>query len=340
MNNLNATLIVGEEVARGHFGRVHIGSDGIREKLAVKALYPLENETPEKWAARKAGLLKEGASLEKAKHQNIVPVYYLCGSANDDAVHLVMEFCEGGSLEKAYRAGPQRCDKVLKIAREVCHGLAALHDRGMLHRDLKPGNILLDDKGTAKIGDFGFVTDEIMEGYAAGAGYRDHLAPEFYTDRVSSIRTDLWALGMTLYRLLHGHVWYQQGTAPRYLVEDGGFADSLQWLPHIDKKWRRIIRSLLNDDPHARPEHARALNRALADVEPTDWDCTVGDDKITWSRSTARRNVVVELLKHSERSFSWQATSHPVGAGRSRSLGGSSKISYSKAEKELRAFFT
>src|SRR5690606_29051360 len=120
-------------------------------------------------------------------------------------------FCHGGSLEPAYRKGPIDDATVLKIAREVCLGLAALHDRGMVHRDIKPGNILLDRNGVAKVSDFGFVTDEIVEGYAAGAGYLDHLAPEYYSSGVTSTRSDLWALGVTLYRLLHGHAWYSSG---------------------------------------------------------------------------------------------------------------------------------
>lgn len=339
MSDLTSTLVVGKEIAHGHFGRVHEGYDGIRQKLAVKALYPMKDEPPEKWAARKAGLLQEGANLEKARHRNIVAVHYLCHAKADDAVHLVMEFCDGGSLDAAYRTGPIPPARVLKLAREVCHGLAALHDRGMLHRDIKPGNILLDRDGTAKIGDFGFVTDEIVEGYAAGAGYRDHLAPEFYEDRVSSIRTDLWALGMTLYRLLHGHDWYARGPAPRALVPDGGFADVLEWLPHIDRKWRRVIRSLLNDDPSGRPENARALNRALAAIDPSEWICVLEDSATTWTRDVDRRRIVVRLEKHNYRSYSWTAVSQPLGKGRSRTLKSSGKIGYRQAEKELREFF-
>jgi serine/threonine protein kinase len=339
MNDLRSTLIVGEEIAHGHFGRVHRGRDGIRDKLAVKALFAMGGEPPEQWAGRKKGLLAEGANLEKARHRNIVAVHYLCASSADDAVLLVMEFCEGGSLERSYRANPLQPDIVLKIARDVCHGLSALHQRGMLHRDLKPGNILLDEKGVAKIGDFGFVTDEIVEGYAAGGGYRDHLAPEFYEARVSSIRTDLWALGVTLYRLLHGHSWYESSPAPRAVVPDGGYADRLEWLPHIGKKWRRIIRSLLSDDPASRPEHARALNRMLAEVDPSGWGCNIEEDEITWKKSKGKRVLVAKLTKHNQRSYSWEVKSLPTGKGVARTIRANSNVGYRKAEKELKAYF-
>ncbi|MDX1004586.1 protein kinase [Sinorhizobium medicae] len=339
MTNLQSTLVVGEEISHGHFGRVHIGHDGIRDPLAVKVLFAIEGETPHQWSARKTGLLQEGASLERARHRNIVAVHYLCASATDDAIHLVMEYCSGGSFDALYKEGPIRPDLVLKAAREICHGLAALHDRGMLHRDIKPGNILLDANGVAKIGDFGFVTDEIIEGYAIGGGYRDHLAPEFYSDRISSVRTDLWALGVTLYRLLHGHPWYASGPAPRSVVQNGGYADTLEWLPHIGKKWRRVIRNLLKDAPNDRPTDARALNRLLADVEPLDWHCEISEDRTQWSRVVKSREIVVTLEKHNGRSFSWNVVSYPVTTGKSKTLYASGKMGYRQAERELREYF-
>lgn len=339
MTDLTSTLVVGPEIAHGHFGRVHSGHDGIRDKLAIKVLYQVPDETPEQWALRKSGLLKEGASLQKAKHTNVVPVYYICQSKSDDAIHLVMEYCEGGSFDKQYKRGPIAPNKILKAAREICHGLAALHQRGMLHRDIKPGNILIDGQGIAKLGDFGFVTDEIVEGYAIGAGYRDHLAPEFYADHISSIRTDLWALGMTLYRLLHGHEWYLSSPSPRYHVQNGGYADNLIWLPHIGKKWRRVIRKLLSDDPNDRPQSANALNRLLAEIEPTDWECEINKDSIVWTRTIKVRKIIVTLSKVSQTKWSWNAVSHPVKNGRSKTLYQGNPTSYRVADRELRKYF-
>lgn len=339
-DDLTSNLTVGPEIGRGHFGTVHSGCDGVREHLAVKILRQLEDEDPEKWERRRVGLLKEGVNLEKASHLHVVGVYYVCQAKSADAIHLVMEFCSGGSLEQPYKSGPLAPNAVLKIAREVSLGLGSLHARGMIHRDIKPGNILLDGRGIARISDFGFVTDDIIEGYAVGGGYRDHLAPEYYTDKVSSIRTDIWALGMTLYRLLHGHAWYIASPAPRTLVADGNFANSLKWLPHIGKGWRRLIRSMLSDDPGARPANAGHVLRSLAQIERSDWMPAVNESTTSWTRTAKGRRVDVVLTNHSAKNCSWEAVSYPVGEGRKKSLGGSTSVSPTIAERQLREFLS
>lgn len=341
MTQIQATLQIGEEIGRGHFGRVHIGSDATRERLAIKIMEQREDEDQEYWTARKNGLIAEGLSLQRATHANIVHVHYVTHAPTGDGVHLVMEYCEGGSLESHYKTGPMLASTVRKIGKDISLGLASLHDRGMIHRDIKPANILLGERNIAKVSDFGLVTDDIVDGYAEGVGYRDHLAPEYYEDHVCSIKSDIWALGVTLYRLLHGHDWYASQVPPRLVVADGGFANSLKWLPHVSDGWRRLIRRMLRDDPHERPNDMREVSRLLGDIDITDpWTCKIVSNEITWIRDKKTRIQTVRLVRHSERVYSWEADSKPIsGAGRSRKLGGTYRIGYKQAEKELRAFF-
>ena len=105
-------------------------------------------------------------------------VHYLVEEENGEAVHLVMEYCSGGSLQAAFDKGPMRLADVLRVITDVTLGLQALHGRGMLHRDIKPGNLLLGERDVGKLGDFGLVTDKLIFGYASHAGYSDHLAYE------------------------------------------------------------------------------------------------------------------------------------------------------------------
>ena len=85
-----------------------------------------------------------------------------------------------------------------------------------------------------------------MFGYASHAGYSDHLAYELWHGVGTSVRSDIWALGMTLYRLIYGADWYARAVKPRFIIKEGGFADKLTWLPHVPKRWRTVIRKMLH----------------------------------------------------------------------------------------------
>lgn len=220
-------------------------------------------------------------------------------------------------------------------------GLAAMHSRGMIYRDIKPANILLNGLGEAQISDFGLVTDDLVLGYASQAGYRDHIAYEVWNGKGTSTKSDIWALGMTLYRLLHGQVWYEEAPSPRKVVEHGGFANTLQWLPHIPKAWRRMIRKMLNDDDSARYQNAAQALAGLSTVPVFPvWETTVTSDLVRWEQGKGARRIVVEWQRLSARQHEWQAWSEPVGAGRSRQLGNSGGIvRRTEAVKALEAFF-
>jgi serine/threonine-protein kinase len=234
-----------------------------------------------------------------------------------------------------------RLSSVRRIATEITFGLQALHQRGMLHRDIKPANILLDADGVALLGDFGWVTDEIFLGYAKAGGYLDHLAYEAWTQGSASIKADVWALGMTLYRLLHGKNWYSRQGTPRFDIPKGGFFNSLEWLPHISVKWRRVLRLMLIDDPSARYANCEQMLAAFAalPIDP-DWECFVSDDLISWSLRQKMRIHKVEWIRHSERKHEWRAWTEPVAKGRQKAMGGSGGlIGRAECVKQLKAYF-
>ena len=333
-------VVLGPEIGNGHFGVVHVGADDIHGRVAIKIPRQYEGESNSAWQSRRTELLNEGQFLSKAKHPNVVQVYKLVEDDGSDELLLVMEFCPGGSLQKLYEKGPLSSSLVHRYATDLALGLGALHDRGMIHRDIKPGNILIDGTGRAKLGDFGLVTDNIILGYADRAGYRDHLAPEVSLTGQTSTKTDVWALGMTLYRLLHGHPWYSASPKPRHLVPAGGFADTLSWLPHISARWRRLIRSMLNDDGSDRPTIGQIQNSLAAIADDMDWECFGDANGCAWETKRGGRQISVEL-KRNGRKLEWYAESSPVtGPGRKRRLGGSSEpCNWDAASRELRVFF-
>jgi eukaryotic-like serine/threonine-protein kinase len=327
MTALVSNLVVGVKIGSGHFGEVFLGKDDVHGAVAVKVLSRLAAEPDAKWIPRRDGLLREAQNLAKASHRNVVQVHHCLASEDGESIRFCMALCPAGSLQSTFDRGPMKLSAVRKVATEVTLGLQALHQRGMLHRDIKPANILLDPHGVAQLGDFGLVTDDLVFGYASAQGYLDHIAREVWHGEGTSAKTDIWALGMTLFRLLHGKNWYERQAAPRDRIKDGGFVDTLRWLPHVPAKWRRTLRQMMNDNPNDRYKSSEQLLAAFADlpVEP-DWECSVEEGVVNWVRPMKARMQRVEWKRHSPRKHEWKAWSEPVGVGRKMSLADSSGV--------------
>jgi serine/threonine protein kinase len=343
MLDVKADLKIRHKIGSGVFGEVFLGEDPVHDDVAVKVFrrdHP-KPETDDQWEERKAALLKEGRRLKAADHRNVVRVHHLTEEDGGNAVHLTMHYCAAGSLQTRYEKGPMPLAEVRKVWTDTTFGLQAVHARGMLHRDIKPSNLLVGD-GVTMLGDFGFATDELVLGYASDAGYCDHLAIEVWRGHGTSAKSDIWALGMTIYRILQGDEWLSRFIKPQHVIANGGFAKSLKWLPHVPKRWRTVIRKMMADDTRQRYQNAEQVLAALGTLETgANWDCTVESDRITWQAKKNDRVITVVWKKHSAFKYSWRAESEPAdGEGRKRMLGGSNgQISYVDSDEELKGFF-
>jgi serine/threonine-protein kinase len=342
MNSVVSKLKLGNKLGEGHFGEVFLGEDSVHGVVAVKVLGRKNEHSDEEWVALKRGFLAEAQHLSKATHQNVVQVHGI--EELEDCIQFSMAYCPGGSLQTIHEAGPMTLVSVRKVAAEVLLGLGALHHREMLHRDIKPGNILLDAAGVAKLGDFGLVTDDLLLGYGSAAGYADHIAFEVWQGGPTSAKSDIWALGMTLFRLLHGQTWYfLENEIPEDTIKLGNFVERLCWLPHVPKQWRRVVRKMMSDDTVGRYQNAgEALNAiSMLPIEP-EWTIPlVTPNLIRWEKSSPKRLNVVEWKLHSERRHEWEAWSEPLGEGRRKRLGSSTGvIGRRQVERELETYFT
>ena len=135
-------LKIGKKLGNGHFGEVFLGQDSVHGEVAVKVLARKPGQSDAVWDAHKMSFLAEAQNLSKARHANVVQVYSIEEVPGGNSIRFCMDYCSNGSLQSAYDAGPMSTLGVRKVATEVCLGLDALHARGMLHRDIKPGNIL------------------------------------------------------------------------------------------------------------------------------------------------------------------------------------------------------
>jgi mitogen-activated protein kinase kinase len=168
-------------------------------------------------------ILRELAFLSSTKSPYIVDHYGAFLADHDSQICILMEFCEAGSLDtiiSKLKARSLRCSEHVlgRIASSVLRGLDYLHAQKIIHRDIKPSNILLTRGGAIKLCDFG-VSGELVDSHAGtftGTSY--FMAPERFTGKPYSIRSDVWSLGLTLHEVAHLRFPYGDHLAPIELL--------------------------------------------------------------------------------------------------------------------------
>ncbi|WDV56237.1 protein kinase [Streptomyces coeruleorubidus] len=201
------------EIGRGGMGEVWRAYDEtLARAVAVKLLLPQDTDAT---AASRFRL--EAQTAGRLNHPNVVGV--LDFGEYDNRLYLVMELVEGDSLARVLSvSGALPAERVAALAAQAAAGLAAAHQQGIVHRDVKPANLLLDAGGTLKIGDFGiarFLDDPgaalTATGQIVGTGL--YLAPERALGRPAGPASDMYSLGCVLYQLLSGRPPFQADTA-------------------------------------------------------------------------------------------------------------------------------
>ncbi len=235
----------------------------LQRLVAVKMLLPhLANQVE-----ARSRFEREARAAAAVIHENIVAIHAV-GQA-DGIPYLVMQYVEGTSLQERLRTGrPPRIEEVVRIAREVANGLAAAHARGLVHRDIKPGNILLEGPdGRVKICDFGLARamDDCLTRTGVSAGTPLYMSPEQADTRIVDSRSDLFSLGSVIYTLCAGRSPFEaDGTLAvlRRIREDE--PPLLRKLNPAVPRWLAdVVARLLSKDPSHRFPSAAALTEAL-----------------------------------------------------------------------------
>ena len=193
-----------DRIAAGGFGEVWRGSDTVLARLvAIKLLHPGHSAQPETLERFRAEARNAGA----LGHENIARVY---DYGEPDAQHppfLVMEFVDGPSLAAVLAGGPLSPARTLDIVAQAAAGLHAAHLAGVVHRDIKPGNLLLAPGGQVKITDFG-ISHSIGSAPVTSTGMllgtAGYLAPERVAGSRATAKSDLYSLGVVAYECLAG----------------------------------------------------------------------------------------------------------------------------------------
>lgn len=200
MSDLSSRYEIVSELGKGGMGEVLLATDKrLDRKVAIKRILQGQSRT----AAET--FLAEAQTVAKLNHPNIVQVYDY--GVDRSGPYIVMEYVDGGSLLELSRTEKIELDRVVEIISNLCDGLSNAHAEGIIHRDIKPGNILLSRQGTPKLSDFGLATSQaaLMANSAAIVGTLDFMAPEQRTAAIDTDhRSDIYSLGATMYQLITG----------------------------------------------------------------------------------------------------------------------------------------
>jgi serine/threonine-protein kinase len=254
-------------VGRGGMGEVYRADDlKLGQPVALKFL-PARLAGERTWIER---FYAEVRHARQISHPNVCRVYDV---AEVDGRHfLSMEYVDGEDLASLLRRiGRLPSDKAVEIARQLCAGLAAAHDRGVLHRDLKPGNVMLDGRGRVRITDFGLaIRAEDDRGGAEVGGTPAYMAPEQLAGKGASVQSDLYALGLVLYELFTGRKAFEAATLAEWRrkhSQEQPTAPSTV-TPGLEPAVERAILRCLEKDPGQRPRSAAAVAAALPGGDP------------------------------------------------------------------------
>src|SRR4051794_7128769 len=179
-----------------------------------------------------------------------------------------MEYVDGEDLASLLRRiGRFPQDRALEIARQVCAGLAAAHERGVVHRDFKPANVMLDGAGKVRVTDFGLAG---VSGETIRTGTPAYMAPEQLSGAEVTVRSDIYALGLVLYEIFTG----QRALEGRNLAElinrreQSGITPPSTLVKDLDPDIEQGIMRCLRPEPEARPGSALAVAAALPGGDP------------------------------------------------------------------------
>jgi serine/threonine protein kinase/tetratricopeptide (TPR) repeat protein len=193
------SLRIVEKVGRGRFGDVYRAWDPTLDReVALKLLRPRSSLL----ASDDSEIVAEGRMMARMRHPNVATIY---GAQTIEGVTgLWMEFVRGRTLEEELVArGAFSADDLVHVAIELCHALQAIHDSGLVHRDIKPQNVMRDDTGRIVLGDFG-TGRELHSIRSELAGTPVYIAPEIFNGSVATPRSDIYSLGVLLYHLATG----------------------------------------------------------------------------------------------------------------------------------------
>ena len=246
------------EIGRGGFGVVYEALDReLGRSVAFKTLRPIRSghELSADW------ILKEAEAVARLDHPAIVTLHDV--GRCESGPYLVEELLRGETLEQRLRAGPLPAHEAVAVGLELARGLAHAHGRGVLHRDLKPGNVFLTEDGRVKLLDFGLAHLLGTRGLT-GAGTPAYMAPEQLRGEAVDARADVFALGATLFEALAGKAPFGVREGRSAALDQGAPPSLPEGTP---APLVAVVEKCLSREPAGRPANGQAAVEELLAVQ-------------------------------------------------------------------------
>jgi serine/threonine-protein kinase len=250
-------------IGSGGFGTVYLAEDTwIDKKVALKV--------PHRQGVEFAELLQEPRLLASLNHPNIVSI--LTAEKHDNVFFIVMEYVPGETLEAVIgKDGALDLTRALDYTCQICNAIDHAHRHGIIHRDLRPGNVLIAEGDIAKVADFG--TSRFLEMSAHGTtviGSPPYMAPEQFHGK-AVFASDLYSLGITMYQMMTGMLPYQTPSPAQLEQLNTGelIRPPRERNPKIPRSLNDIIMKALAPDPAVRYQTGGALLTELLAVRST-----------------------------------------------------------------------
>ncbi|UCC44873.1 MAG: protein kinase, partial [Candidatus Zixiibacteriota bacterium] len=252
------------KIGAGGMGEVYLAEDTQLDRRVALKFLPSHLSQDE---AARARFTREAKAAAKLDHPNIVPVYEV--GEFQDRPFFAMAHIEGKSLKEVINAGRLSINEAIEFTKQICEGLHEAHSAGIIHRDIKPGNIIIDSKGKTRILDFGLAIvagEDKLTKTGSTLGTVGYMSPEQIEGKQVDHRSDLFSVGVILYEMLTGRRPFEGDTdaAVARSITDATPEPIARYKSGTTGELQQIVEKALTKDPALRYQHADGM---LADLK-------------------------------------------------------------------------
>ena len=279
-----------EKIGEGGMGEVYKAEDTKLGRFVALKFFPADLRADEE---KKERFIREAMTTSQLDHANICTVHEI-DETNDGRMFICMSLYEGGTLTEKIKDGPLQLEEVIDVSIQVAQGMEKAHEKGIVHRDIKPQNLIETNDGVVKIVDFGLAKligqkDLTQEGITVGTvGY---MSPEQARGEEVDQRTDIWSLGVVIYEMVTGQLpfkgEYAQAVIYSILSEEPEPITSLR--SKIPLEVERIVNKCLSKKCADRYQHLDELIADLRGLKERMHTEEVSSTKRAVSRRAARK---------------------------------------------------